>query len=891
MTVPSANVIPTVLVPHRHRRWFELSLRAWLILIVVTIVSSVQIASYLNASSVLNVAVRDREIDKAAMIGRFVEGLLATNAKHLRATVATLKAHPAVIESFAVTDPRTRPSLFATVRELQQALGLDQLELANTSEVILYRAHDPAKRGGKAEGWGVSEALAGQESLVLAQHESAEGTALLIESIAPVHEHGRVVGAVIAAHAVNDKFIAAIAVEAGADIALMRRDGRIVASSTSTQQSWDAEAFQRAFADKIPQAHSASLPGTTVLYVPIFLVDEAFVVQVDLNSTSAYRVFDAGSQHAAITGGLITVLAVIVALLMLRFALVPLRRLRQKTAHLVQQAFGEAVSVRTYQDELTATVLSLDRLTQHLVDQNLQLGAARDTALNASAAKSAFLSSMSHEIRTPLNGILGMADLLQRTSLNVSQRKYCDAIRASGRQLHSLLSDVLDLAKIEAGKLTLEAVDFDLHDLAADIGQTYEVLAAERSTALRVEVDPDVPRRIRGDPTRLRQILTNLIGNAVKFTEAGRIEVSVGTKHGPYAFAPPICKIVIADTGIGIARDKLPTLFSPFTQADTSTTRTHGGSGLGLAICRNLVQMMNGTIVVESEEGHGTTMTIELPIVVAEPAAEGEALASTTQGPLARSTVLVAEDNPVNQVVIVEMLSVLGLRCILAENGQEAVEAFESQRPDLILMDCQMPILDGYAAAARIRMIEGGAIRVPILALTANAFAEDRERCLAAGMDDHLTKPISFDALEKHLRRWIKDTGQSFASKSAEHEIPSAPDSTFDVGVLRTLAAEVGPRAVHRIVCTYIDTAPSLRASLEAAFGRQDLAAFRTACHSLKSQSRVVGAIALSDLAAEAEHSARQSDAGAFAHLPALLVAMDVAQASLNSYSQEFAAA
>jgi len=383
---------------------------------------------------------------------------------------------------------------------------------------------------------------------------------------------------------------------------------------------------------------------------------------------------------------------------------------------------------------------------------NKQYSEARDAALEASRSKSQFLANMSHEIRTPMNGILATTELVLRSSLNAEQKELINACHASGQQLLALLNDILDLSRCESGKLNLESVPFDLRSEVAGAMQLYTVIAQQKGVDLALNWGDSVPQWVRGDSTRLRQVLTNLMSNAVKFTEHGSVCLTVSSEDLDETKVR--LRFMIEDTGIGIPADTLPNLFAPFVQADGSTTRRYGGTGLGLAICKQLVTLMNGTIDAESTVGEGTKFTLTVDLERATPLPAVAASEERKIGSLRPIRVLLAEDNAVNQLVARRLLECQGCTVDVVASGLEAVQRFGSTNYDLVLMDCQMPEMDGFEAARRIRASEQK-LRVPIVAVTAQAFQSDRDRCLAAGMDDYISKPINISQLAAALQRWI----------------------------------------------------------------------------------------------------------------------------------------
>jgi signal transduction histidine kinase/ActR/RegA family two-component response regulator len=432
-----------------------------------------------------------------------------------------------------------------------------------------------------------------------------------------------------------------------------------------------------------------------------------------------------------------------------------------------------------------------DRIIQaRLADAKKQAEVQARRAEEASKAKSDFLAMMSHEIRTPMNGVLGFANLLLETPLNAEQREFAETVQRSGDALLTIINDVLDYSKIEAGRMTVESIDFDLYSVCSEVRQILRSAIAERGLNVILSYDAALPRRIKGDPVRIRQVVLNLAGNAIKFTERGAVRIEVS------ALGADQVKISVVDSGIGISEEQLNRMFRRFTQAASSTTRRYGGTGLGLAISKTLVELMGGAIGVHSEPGTGSTFWFTLPLIAAaevtsETGVQGavpsmvSASASTStpaqtsaavpvlmeavdEPPAApsaagaahssRSRLLLVEDNFVNQRVAVYMLAKLGYQVDVARHGREAIDLLSKAVYDLVLMDCQMPEMDGFEATRIIRDRASTVLdhEIPVVAMTANAFPEDRARAIAAGMNDFLAKPVDRAVLSDIIEKWRK---------------------------------------------------------------------------------------------------------------------------------------
>ncbi|MCB1738080.1 MAG: response regulator, partial [Gammaproteobacteria bacterium] len=630
---------------------------------------------------------------------------------------------------------------------------------------------------------------------------------------------------------------------------------------------------------------------------------------------------------------------------------------------------------------------------------------ARRAAIEAAEAKSKFLANMSHEIRTPMNGVLGMLDILSQTSLTAKQIEYVNVAHGSAESLLTVINDILDFSKIEAGKMQIERIPFDIRAATEDVATLFTAPAQQKQIELACFVPSDIPYSVEGDPTRLRQVLTNMIGNAIKFTSSGEVVVRVKTLTDS---ADHRLRFEIEDTGIGMSQETIDNLFQPFAQADGSTTRRFGGTGLGLAISKQLVELMGGEMGVNSRIGEGSQFWFDLPLkalpspegtaaqvidlsgvrvlivddsqtnldilshylsawgvefdtardgfealdlmrhrvgdgrpyqialldmqmpnldggnlaayVKADPALadtdlvmisstglDAEEMQSigvryaltkpvrqgvihdillelsgrhgsrhrvdTTPRPEVgrlRGNVLLAEDNLVNQQVARGMLDKLGLQIRIADNGEQALAMIAAEDFDVVLMDCQMPVMDGFEATRALRDREHGDQHLPVIAMTANAMSGDRETCIAMGMDDYLSKPVKLQELHDMLARWLnREPGTSDNNNEPDQaQTTMTADSPLDMDTLNMLR-EIMDDKFQVLIDAYLGETPKLLADIDAAIATGDAAALRLAAHSLKSSSANMGAMALSESGRELENLGRDGQIDGSAELAA----------------------
>ncbi|HRX71610.1 MAG: response regulator [Candidatus Competibacteraceae bacterium] len=1003
----------------------RLSTSMTLVFLFALLATLSQWVAFRVSSDLLDETVRKGEIDKIKSVSQIINGLIARQSAYLQEIARLAAAGNELPAALQRKEPDRAAMIAAVLGQVQDIVKTNLLEITDDKEIVIYRSKDPARRGDHAMAWGVYEALTGNS--MLSSTIDAEGVA--IRAIEPLQTKGRIVGTLSVSLRLNESFIRALSQDVGAELAILSRSGQALVSSSPLVAELDAQTVTEAFHKKIPIYREDIALRHTRVYLPILLVDQAVVILVQLDSAAAYQLLEQGLQRSAAYGALILVVSILLGILALRWVMWPLRRLRAQAEQIAIDVTGESIS-SSDRDEVAAVVQVLKTLTERLVKRNSELAESKAVAESASLAKSRFLATMSHEIRTPLNGVLGMSELLSKTALNAQQRRFASIILHSAQALLAVINDILDFSKIEAGRLELETVTFDLRELVEETAVLLAERAHHKGLELAVDLDSDLPRTLQGDPGRLRQILVNLVGNAIKFTERGEVLIRLRLLEQDAKTAR--LRIAVSDTGIGIDPAAQAKIFESFTQADGSTTRRFGGTGLGLAITKQLVRLMGGEIEVESAPGAGTTFWFTLaliqPRVVSTPvpppradlrglrvlvvddnatnreilhyqlggwgmretgvASGPEALAALRQAvqagaaydlaildwhmprmdglelarqiradptlntlrllmltssgssdddpqaasagidrylpkpvrqtefydalcrlarpaapltapvtsrsiPLGKSPrfnarVLVAEDNLVNQQVALAILENLGCRVKLVNDGREAMDALAREPFDLVLMDCQMPVLDGFAAttAWRRREIAEGGRRVPIIALTADVIKGVREECLAAGMDDYLSKPFEPAQLAAVLDRWVPAAvpPQSRVADSVTSDavaaLPAAPppapllspaDSPLDeraLAEIRALQQPGQPSLLGKIISMYFASSPALLQRLREAVAADDGEALRQAAHSFKSGSANLGATQLAALCKELEQRGRDR---CLEEVPALL--------------------
>ncbi len=743
----------------------NLSLAAKMVVAIATVSALTGYATFIAHSQLTATAVRDIEALRAASLRAAVGAEVQDKVKRLTISARLLAANPQVVAAAAddASPTQRRARLALLLDKVYPMLDLGILEVISGDARVLYRAHAPDVFGDVQDIWGVAEALAGQEAAVTAP--GASGLALRV--IAPLGDGPRPIAVLSAGLLLDDRIARRIAEEIQAEVAILSPQGQVLAASvprTLVDPLIDPAHVARSLQEKHKTHPGRAVNEHTSVYFAQTLMDQTYVWFVSVDSRFALAQAREARDAALVVSLLMGLISAAVLGALAHSHALRLRALQCEAEQAVEQLVPHpgpgSPRPRAGRSEIESLVAAVRLMRSRLSAHAQEMQSARLAAEGANSAKSRFLANMSHEIRTPLHGVLGMAELLDQTPLTALQHKYVGLLRRSGRTMLALVDDILDLSKIEANRLELEERAFDLRECVQACVDLMAPSTAHKGLALRLDAASDLDTRVMGDPLRIQQVLNNLLGNAIKFTAQGSVNVvfDAAPELGNAGY-----RISVADTGPGIAPEEIERLFQPFVQADSSTTRKHGGTGLGLAISRRTVEAMGGRLTVQSTPGQGARFCFTLALRAMPPGSEPMPLRDSGLADLEAPApaggealrVLLVEDNPVNQLYGQALLEQLGHRVEIAQDGLQAVQCVRQEAYDLILMDCQMPLLDGFDATRRIRDLEQrrGSAHMPIIAVTASAMADDRERCLAAGMDEVMCKPFSRDEMQALLQR------------------------------------------------------------------------------------------------------------------------------------------
>jgi signal transduction histidine kinase/ActR/RegA family two-component response regulator len=724
-------------------------------LLALASLSTLAIGFLINVSS-LEQSLEAKDRERLNSIVFVVESLLADEPARLAALARGLAANTVLRDALAM---RARPGgtegMHFALDRLAAAIGVDVLQLNDQQERIVFRSPPLPPDG--ASSWGIAEALAGADILV--STKGAEG--LELRALAPVTVDRGVNGSVMVARLLNDAFARRLAQATNTEVSFASPQG-VWASSHRREEraALITSRLEQTYETKERYFEADDTAGLYRVYLPLRVIDETFILIVEADTRASNALLAENKQRLFWNSALVLLAAVMIGALFTFYLMRPLTSLRERARELVRRFSGEDLP-SDRGNEIASVVRAFDVTTSTLVRHAEDLASARAAAESASRAKSQFLANMSHEIRTPMNGVVGATEMLIDSQLDDGQRRYVEMANRSARMLLRVIDDILDVSKIEAGKLNLEQAAFDLRQSVADVASLIRGQAQQKGLQFDCLLAHGTPRWVVGDAGRLQQVLINLLGNAVKFTARGAVTLRVEPAQAQAAAGGEALAVAFAvsDTGIGIDEEARARIFDPFAQADSSTTRRFGGTGLGLAISRELVRMMGGEIALSSSPGQGSRFSFVLPFAAAAETPQPRRGPPPVPGaPLAplHGRVLLAEDRTENQVLIRRMLEKFGLDVVAVDGGEQAIDAAAGEHFDAILMDCHMPGIDGFEATRRIRALPGGEA-IPIIALTADALEANRRRCFAAGMSAYLAKPFHREQLHAVLSEYLID--------------------------------------------------------------------------------------------------------------------------------------